>query len=66
VLINSWEVLKFDGQKLNLKLNISNPLEVSQIKRDHLIVQITKPSLFKTQEGGHKLADKSKIMKAGI
>ena len=66
VVLSSWKVESFEGSKLVLRLNITNPIEVSQAERNTLLIQIIKPQSLETKRGGSKLADDSKIMLSGI
>ena len=61
--VDSWKVMSFEGTDLHFKLNISNPIDISQATRNQLIVQFIKPALFETKEDGYPLADKSTILK---
>ena len=62
VVLSSWKVESYQGSKLVLRLNITNPLKVSRTERDILLIQIIKPQILETKKEGYKLADDSKIM----
>jgi hypothetical protein len=64
-MLHNWWAVSFINNQIELKLNITNPLAVSQKKvRDKLIVQFKKPDIF--QKPKYKLSDKSTILKAEI